>query len=570
MSRSRSPTRSSSGCAPPSSRPARRGFGAFAGLHPLDDGRLLAASTDGVGTKLIARARARARCAPAAPTSPRTASTTCSRPARAAHPARLRRREPDRPRARSPSSSRAPPRSAARPASRSSAARRPSCPGSTARASSTSPARASGSSTATTLVDGSTVEAGDACRLRRPPASTRTASRSSGACSRTRTTTGPTCSRRRGSTSTTCARCAAARKALAHVTGGGIAGNLARVLPDGLRAEIDWDAWERPPVFDWLARHVDEDELRRVFNLGIGCCAVVAEPAPGELVIGRIERVIGVLVSGRRHEPPGAARRGPAGRRRRVEPRATPTRSSARARPASRRATFSLDCHADREERDLAMATLARGARRRARRARRATCTCSRKPFLDRFPDRIVNVHPSLLPAFPGAHAIEDALAAGVDRDRRHRPLVDEGIDTGAVLAQEPCAGRAARDARASAIHAVEHRLLPEACVTRSSVPRARADLRLRQDRASTSFARGLAELGFELVASGGTAAFLEEHGLDVTRVEEVTGAPEMLGGRVKTLHPRDPRRHPRPARPRGRPRRRSPSTGSSRSTSSA
>jgi phosphoribosylformylglycinamidine cyclo-ligase len=78
--------------------------------------------------------------------------------------------------------------------------------------------------------------------------------------------------------------------ALAHVTGGGIEGNLARVLPDGLRARIDWDAWERPPVFRWLARHVAEDELRRVFNLGIGYLAVVREPEPGELVVGRIER----------------------------------------------------------------------------------------------------------------------------------------------------------------------------------------------------------------------------------------------------------------------------------------
>jgi phosphoribosylaminoimidazolecarboxamide formyltransferase/IMP cyclohydrolase len=50
--------------------------------------------------------------------------------------------------------------------------------------------------------------------------------------------------------------------------------------------------------------------------------------------------------------------------------------------------------------------------------------------------------------------------------------------------------------------------------------------------------AQGLAELGWELVSSGGTAAYLEELGLDVTRVEDVTGAPEMLGGRVKTLHP--------------------------------
>ncbi len=52
------------------------------------------------------------------------------------------------------------------------------------------------------------------------------------------------------------------------------------------------------------------------------------------------------------------------------------------------------------------------------------------------------------------------------------------------------------------------------------------------------SFAKGLAELGFELVSSGGTATFLEEQGLTVTRVEDVTGAPEMFGGRVKTLHP--------------------------------
>ena len=77
--------------------------------------------------------------------------------------------------------------------------------------------------------------------------------------------------------------------AFAHVTGGGIAGNLARVLPAGLRGEIEWGDWERSPVFEWLARHVDEDELRRVFNLGIGYLAVVREPGD-ELVIGRIAR----------------------------------------------------------------------------------------------------------------------------------------------------------------------------------------------------------------------------------------------------------------------------------------
>ena len=78
-------------------------------------------------------------------------------------------------------------------------------------------------------------------------------------------------------------------KALAHVTGGGILGNLTRVLPDGVGARIDWDAWERPPVFHWLAENgVAEDELRRVFNLGIGMCAVVPEPVDGLPVIGEL------------------------------------------------------------------------------------------------------------------------------------------------------------------------------------------------------------------------------------------------------------------------------------------
>jgi phosphoribosylformylglycinamidine cyclo-ligase len=78
-------------------------------------------------------------------------------------------------------------------------------------------------------------------------------------------------------------------RALAHVTGGGIVGNLSRVLPDGLGADLDWSSWERPPVFGWLAGHVQEEELRRVFNLGIGYAAVVPERDAGAgLQIGRI------------------------------------------------------------------------------------------------------------------------------------------------------------------------------------------------------------------------------------------------------------------------------------------
>ncbi|HSX21662.1 MAG TPA: AIR synthase-related protein, partial [Gaiellaceae bacterium] len=84
-------------------------------------------------------------------------------------------------------------------------------------------------------------------------------------------------------------RAAADVKALAHVTGGGILGNLTRVLPDGVHAGIDWESWERPAVFDWIAeRGVSEEEARRVFNLGIGMCAVVPEAPAGALVIGTL------------------------------------------------------------------------------------------------------------------------------------------------------------------------------------------------------------------------------------------------------------------------------------------
>ncbi|MGZ8692023.1 MAG: phosphoribosylglycinamide formyltransferase [Gaiellaceae bacterium] len=81
--------------------------------------------------------------------------------------------------------------------------------------------------------------------------------------------------------------------------------------------------------------------------------------------------------------------------------------------------------------------------------------------FLDRFPDRIVNVHPSLLPQFPGGRAIADALAAGVATTGVTVHYVDEGLDTGAVIRQEPVAVEP-RATLVERIHAVEHRILPE------------------------------------------------------------------------------------------------------------
>ncbi|HET8585619.1 MAG TPA: phosphoribosylglycinamide formyltransferase, partial [Casimicrobiaceae bacterium] len=133
-------------------------------------------------------------------------------------------------------------------------------------------------------------------------------------------------------------------------------------------------------------------------------------------------------------------------------------------------ATFSLDCHADREERDLVMATWLEehGVELVVLAGYMHLLT---KPFLDRFPERIVNVHPSLLPAFPGAHAIDDALAANVETTGVTVHLVDEGLDTGPVLRQEEVAVEP-RDTLVERIHSVEHRLLPEVvselCLARS------------------------------------------------------------------------------------------------------
>ena len=124
-------------------------------------------------------------------------------------------------------------------------------------------------------------------------------------------------------------------------------------------------------------------------------------------------------------------------------------------------ATFSLDCHETREERDLVMATWLEehGVELVVLAGYMHLLT---PPFLDRFPNRIVNVHPSLLPDFPGMHAIDDALAAGVEETGVTVHFVDEGIDSGHVIRQQIIAVEP-RETLVERIHEVEHRLLPNA-----------------------------------------------------------------------------------------------------------
>ena len=178
------------------------------------------------------------------------------------------------------------------------------------------------------------------------------------------------------------------------------------------------------------------------------------------------------------------------------------------------------------------------------------------------FPDRILNVHPSLLPAFPGRHGVRDALAAGVKVSGATVHLVDETLDGGPILVQEavPVLGDDDEASLQARIRAVEYRLLPSAialvlagAVTRDGhrtgvdveraeaglpVPR-RALLSVFDKTGLVELGRGLVALGFELVSTGRTARALRDAGLPVTDVAAVTGFPEMLDGRVKTLHPR-------------------------------
>jgi phosphoribosylaminoimidazolecarboxamide formyltransferase/IMP cyclohydrolase len=183
------------------------------------------------------------------------------------------------------------------------------------------------------------------------------------------------------------------------------------------------------------------------------------------------------------------------------------------------------------------------------------------RQVLERFGGRILNVHPSLLPAFPGADAIGDALAAGAVMTGVTVHLVDEVLDGGPIVLQEAVSIRPDEDRAAltERIHTVEHRLLPRAVALTlagaisvdgrrvrvdprraSDIPRPRRALISLSDKTGLEeLGRGLVELGFELVSTGGTARALRAAGLEVTDVATVTGFPEMLDGRVKTLHPR-------------------------------
>lgn len=136
-------------------------------------------------------------------------------------------------------------------------------------------------------------------------------------------------------------------------------------------------------------------------------------------------------------------------------------RAAARGVPT---AVFERTAYADREARDEAMAgwLVERGARLVVLAGYMELLTFV---FLERFPGAVINVHPSLLPAFPGLHAIEQALAYGVKVFGVTVHFVDAGVDSGAVISQRALNLPDARepDEVLQALRPLEHALLPEA-----------------------------------------------------------------------------------------------------------
>jgi phosphoribosylaminoimidazolecarboxamide formyltransferase/IMP cyclohydrolase len=185
--------------------------------------------------------------------------------------------------------------------------------------------------------------------------------------------------------------------------------------------------------------------------------------------------------------------------------------------------------------------------------------------FLAAFGDRYLNTHNSLLPAFPGIHGPRDALAYGVKVAGATLFFVDAGVDTGPIVAQVAVPVLDDDDERtlterikqAERRQLVEHvgRLVRDGWtingrkvtigVNHPSVPAAgrrpirRALVSVYDKTGLAELARELHTAGVEIVSTGSTATTITAAGVPVTAVETVTGFPECLDGRVKTLHPK-------------------------------
>lgn len=184
--------------------------------------------------------------------------------------------------------------------------------------------------------------------------------------------------------------------------------------------------------------------------------------------------------------------------------------------------------------------------------------------MLSEYKDRILNIHPALLPSFGGKgfygmKVHEAVLAAGAKVTGATVHFVDENYDRGPIVQQQavPVLPGDTPETLAARVLAAEHAVYPAAvalfCAGRLAIEGGKVTLagplpetgKVRRALLSVSdktglveFAKGLAEAGTELVSTSGTYKLLKESGIPVRALETLTGFPEMLDGRVKTLHP--------------------------------
>ena len=177
--------------------------------------------------------------------------------------------------------------------------------------------------------------------------------------------------------------------------------------------------------------------------------------------------------------------------------------------------------------------------------------------FVRRFEGRLMNIHPSLLPAFPGAHAHRDVLAYGAKISGCTVHFVDEGTDSGPIILQAAVEVREddTEETLAARVLEQEHIIYPRAIklfidgrlkIVGRRVEIGGGNMKIKRALISVSnkigvvdFARKLHKSGVEIISTGGTGKAIRAAGVPVTYVSDLTGFPEIMNGRVKTLNPK-------------------------------
>lgn len=301
-------------------------------------------------------------------------------------------------------------------------------------------------------------------------------------------------------------------KAMAHITGGGLIENIPRVLPDGVVAELDAEAFHILPIFGWMSKvgNIEEREMLRTFNCGIGLTLIVSRnncekvlehlQGTGAALIGRIKRGdttsqkvnitnfgeclrksqitccmpkqrIAVLISGSGSNLQAlidATRNSAFGIRGEIvfvisnKTEVFGLERAAKAGIRSKvilhkefpsRESFDAAMSKELEEQKIDLICLAGFMR------------ILSEGFVKKWKGRLINIHPALLPKHKGIHAQRQALEAGDSESGCTVHYVDKGVDTGAIILQEvvPILPDDTEESLTARIHRAEHVAYPKA-----------------------------------------------------------------------------------------------------------